>query len=120
MTLQECYEKMNGDYGEAINRLTMEKLVERFVLKFPEDKTMDELRDAVSRENIEDSFCAAHTLKGVAANLSFQALFTAASSLTEQLRPRTENADPELMKEVEACYSLILATIEAYKEENGK
>lgn len=120
MTLQECYEKMNGDYGEAINRLTMEKLVERFVLKFPEDKTMDELRDAVSRENIEDSFCAAHTLKGVAANLSFQALFTAASSLTEQLRPRTEKADPELMKEVEACYSLILATIEAYKEENGK
>jgi len=115
MTLKECYSKMNADYSDVINRLGMEKLVDKFLLKYPDDPTMEELRKAVAAGNIEDSFNAAHTLKGVTANLSLTALMNVAIRLTEQLRPRSAVADPELMKAVEEQYENTINVINEYK-----
>lgn len=74
MTLKECYARMNGSYEDAKLRLMMDSMVERFMFKFLEDDTMENLRSAVAERNIPDSFRAAHTLKGVAANLAFTEL----------------------------------------------
>ena len=92
MTLKECYARMNGNYEDAKLRLMMDSMVERFMFKFLEDDTMANLRSAVAEGNIPDSFRAAHTLKGVAANLAFTELQAKASALTEQLRPQTAQA----------------------------
>ena len=114
MTIEECYKKMGADYAEIISRLGSEKLVDRFLLKFPIDPSMNQLRDAVAAGNIENSFSAAHTLKGVTANLSFTALMKAASALTEQLRPKNQVADEELMKAVEEQYAITIDAINEY------
>lgn len=111
MTLEELYSTLHGNYDEAKKRLMMDKLVDKFVRKFPADPTMQQLRDAVAEGNIQDSFRAAHTLKGVAANLSFTELSTNASELTEQLRPQAEPADAALFAKVEASYQLCINTI---------
>lgn len=94
MTLRECYDQMNGSYDDAKARLMMDSMIERFLQKFLEDKTMEDLRRAVASGDIPLSFRQAHTLKGVAANLAFTGLQKAASDLTEQLRPQAEAADP--------------------------
>ena len=116
MTLKECYARMNGSYEDAKLRLMMDSMVERFMFKFLEDDTMENLRSAVAERNIPDSF-RAHTLKGVAANLAFTELQAKASALTDQLRPQTAQADAALLAEVEKAYALVVDTINAYKAE---
>lgn len=117
MNLKECYARMNCDYEAAIEQFQVEKLIEKYMLKFPGEKTMDSLREAVKNEDIEASFAASHTLKGLAANLAFKCLYDSAYELTEQLRPKTEQADKDLLCKVEQCYSLIVSTIKQYEAE---
>lgn len=114
MTLQECYEKMNADYKDVMDRLSMEKLVDKFLLKFPGDQSMNKLRDAVAAGDIEESFNMAHTLKGVSANLSLTSLMNATSALTEQLRPRSQVAAEDLMSAVEEQYRIAIDVINEY------
>jgi len=119
MTLEECYASLHGDYASAKKRLMTDRLVEKFILKFPADPTMQQLREAVAVNLIAESFRAAHTLKGVAANLSFDELQKFASELTEQLRPQTAAADPVLLQRVEESYRLVVDTISAYMREHA-
>jgi len=119
MTLQECYEQMDGDYSDALGRLHSEALIERFVLRYPEQDTFELLREAVEKGNIEESFSQAHTLKGIAANLSLSGLNKAASELTEQLRAKENEADRELFLAVETSHKLVLSTIEKYAKGMG-
>ena len=117
MTLEECYQKLNGNYAEARQRLMTEKLMDRFVLKFPGDPSMDQLREALSQGSRKDAFRAVHTLKGVAANMAFTQLQEAASDLTEQMRSLEYDADPVLLQKVEDSYRLVIETIAAYEKE---
>ncbi len=114
MTVQECYEKMGGNYDEIMERLPKESLIEKFMLKFPADESMNGLRAAVAEGNIENSFRMAHTLKGVCENLAFTQLGKAASALTEQLRSRSSEADRALYEAVEQEYKRVIDTITEY------
>ena len=115
MTIQECYTKLKGNYEDAVRRLSSDNLIERFMLMFPKDTTMQALRAAVAEGNIEESFRAAHTLKGIAANLCFSELAEVSSKLTEQLRPRTNQADGELVSQIEELYELTINTLKEYQ-----
>lgn len=115
MTLKECYQELKGDYDEANERFMTESIMERFVLKFPKDGSMAELKAAVEAGDIEGSFKAAHTLKGLAANMAFSNLMLSAAELTEQLRSCSVPADKELLAKVEEAYDLVIATIRKYE-----
>ena len=41
MTLQECYAALGGDYDEVIGRLRSERMVQKFVLRFLDDKSYE-------------------------------------------------------------------------------
>ncbi len=111
MQVEELYNKIGGDYEEIKGRLMNEAVIQKFLLKFPDEPSYDRLLEAVESRDIESSFNAAHTLKGVAANLSFKKLYTALSLLNEQLRPRKENADEALLAQVKACYEEVVEAI---------
>lgn len=86
MTLQELYEKTGGDYESALGRFRDEARLRRFALMFLQDETMAQLKQAVACDNWERAFHMAHTLKGLALNMSFDRLAASSSALTEQLR----------------------------------
>ena len=117
MTLEECYEKLNGDYSDVKSRLMSDSLIERFLLKYPDDKTMDELCEAVAAGDIREAFSAVHTIKGLALNLALSGLYRDAYELTEQLRSRDMQADKRLFENVKQSHQLVLDTIAAYKAE---
>ena len=75
MTVKECYAKIGGDYDDVVKRLMRDALVERFMLKFLEDGSYQELVNALKEGRDEDAFRAAHTLKGICQNLSFTSLY---------------------------------------------
>ncbi|MDD6094210.1 MAG: Hpt domain-containing protein [Clostridia bacterium] len=87
MKIEDCYEKMGANFGEVCSRLPSVSLVERFLGKFLEDKSYETLCSQLECKNREEAFRAAHTLKGVCANLAFTKLFDSVSPLTEALRP---------------------------------
>lgn len=86
MTLQECYVKIGGDYNDILHRFMNENMVRKFVLKFPQDNNMALFEESWAKKDYETAFRAMHTLKGVAVNLGFTALYNVSSALTEKLR----------------------------------
>ena len=115
MTLQECYEVIGGNYEDVLKRLRSEVLIRKFTLKFLEDKSYSQLKQALEDKNFEDAFRGAHTLKGVCQNLSLDRLYEASRDLTELLRDRTgeQPGIPEAMEKVTELYE---ETIEGIKK----
>lgn len=113
MTIQECYEAIGGNYEDVLRRLPNEALIRKFTLKFLEDQSYLQLKQALKDKNYEDAFRSAHTLKGVCQNLSFDRLYEVSNELTELLRDRT-GAQPgisEAMEKVTEVYERMIEEI---------
>lgn len=85
MTVRECYEKIGSDFDKVLGRMGSEALVKRFAVKFLEDKSFEELTESLKEKDGEDAFRAAHTLKGICANLGLDRLYEIDCELTEKL-----------------------------------
>ena len=120
MSIEECYQEMGGSYADVSTRLPSPSLVQRFVCKFPEDKSYEALEGAMESGSREAAFRAAHTLKGVCANLSFARLLASASDLTELLRPEADSI-PEsahaAMEQVRGDYAVTVGAIRRFMQE---
>ena len=105
MTLKDCYMQMGADYEETVQRLRSESLIQRIILKFPQDPSYQELCQAR----------AAHTLKGVCQNLGFKNLYEPSAELTERLRPLQETETDDLMQKVTEEYNRTVKAIEDFQ-----
>lgn len=112
MTCEQFYEKIGGNYPDTISRLLTEERILRFVRKFPADGSFNDLQAALARGAVEEAFRAAHTLKGVAQNLGFTALYEKASAVTEVLRGGSLEVTA-LMPDLESVYILTVESISA-------
>ncbi len=117
MTLEKCYEAMGSDYADVFGRLRSERLVQKFVLKFLDDKSYELLCTSLANGNSEDAFRAAHTIKGMCQNLGFTVLMRSSSELTEALRNGPTPEAEKLFEQVKADYALTASAISAYKAE---
>ena len=111
MNINECYQAMGADYEEVFGRLRSERLITKFVLKFPGDPSFSQLQSTLEEKNVEEAFRAAHTLKGVCQNLGFDALYAPASALTEALRGGTLDGADTLFPPVEKEYQRVVAAL---------
>lgn len=116
MTVKECYDALGADYEGTLGRLSSEKLVQRFALKFLADESFSTLQRAMEEENYEEAFRAAHTLKGVGMNLGFTGLFTISDMLTEELRGAKKPSDDTLLGKVGAEYERTVALLKELQE----
>lgn len=117
MTLQECYEKMHGDYADIMKRLNNEALVSRLLVKFLDSVECADCGNAIKAKDMKHAFMAAHTIKGVALNLSLTELAKSASALTELLRPQQmidESKTEELYSAMVADYNHVCAVIKEF------
>lgn len=119
MNLKECYEELGGNFDEVQKRLRKEEMIKKFVLKFLNDKSFENLINAVENHNYSDAFMAAHTLKGVCQNLSFERLFKSSNLITEALRGdnHDESLISELVGKVTEDYRITAGAIEKLKAE---
>ncbi len=97
---------------EALERLMgSEMLFERLLNKFAEDKTYALLLQAMAQKEWEQAVHAAHTLKGVCANLSMERLYRLLEKQVELLRQGEWDGAAELMPAVTQEYETLLLTI---------
>ena len=111
--------KENGaDVEGTLHRfMNNDALFLKFILKFKDDKNFAALRDALDQKNYEEAFKAAHTLKGVSANLGLNPIYDRASAITEILRGKeASEVDAEKVEEekkaLEEAYKLFIGIIE--------
>lgn len=104
MTVKECYEALEGDYDDVMGRLRSESLVQKFAIKFLEDKSYENICKAIKEGNGEEAFRGAHTLKGVCQNLSFTKLYESSEKVTELLRNGDLNVPQDLMDKLKSDY----------------
>lgn len=124
MSIKDFYEMIGGSYTTALSRLMRDSLIEKFVLKFADDKTFGQLREAAEAENWDAAFAPAHTLKGVALNLAFENLGASANALTDALRPQNvDSRDPAALKamfaRVSEDYETVMTQLEIYRACRG-
>lgn len=111
MDLRECYAALGGDYSGALGRLHSEKLVAKFVLMFLRDGSYELLCRSIDERDYAEAFRAAHTIKGMCQNLSFDKLQESASRLTESLRNGWSEEAPVYLEQVKADYQQTAAAI---------
>ena len=74
--LEQFYTEVGSSAATIISRLGgSEALVLRFLAKLPSDPSFELLRDTLEKGDTDTAFRAAHTLKGVCANLGVETLF---------------------------------------------
>ena len=71
MTIQECYQKLGGDFAGVEQRLRSVSLIKRFITKFLEDNSFSDLCQAMQAGKREEAFRAAPTQNGVCAHHRF-------------------------------------------------
>lgn len=111
LKLEDFYKQVGGDYDSVSSRLLGDNMIKKFVLKFPLDPSYNDLKNAISNNNIQAAFSAAHTLKGTAANLGFDHLAICASILTEELRNADKMPNNDIIKAVDSAYEITITNI---------
>lgn len=110
MDIKTFYAAIGGNYEEILGRFITDERILKFVRRFPADGSFSLLTASLAEKNVEEAFRAAHTLKGVAQNLSFTALFQKVEPLTEILRGGSLDVGT-LPDEVEKLYKLTVDSI---------
>ena len=85
--LKQRLAENGADVDGAIRRfMGNEALYSKFLGKFKEDTSYENLLVSLDKKDFEEAFKCAHTLKGVSANLGLDPIGQISSNLTELLR----------------------------------
>lgn len=100
---QEKFDAYGGDYSVTMGRfMGNEAMYLRFLDMLFEDESLRRLGDALEAGDMAGAFAAAHTLKGVAANMGLTPLYQAVCAMVEPLRAGERREDyPALYQEIE-------------------
>ena len=99
------------DVDDALARLMQNEGLLRLLSAFLQDGNFARLQEALAKGDVSGAFTAAHTLKGVAGNLSLRDLFARVSEVVECLRSGDLGAAAEKMPAVEAAYRAVVVAI---------
>ena len=113
MTLEECYTSCGGDYQDVLRRLQSENLIRRFLGKFLDDKSYEQLHENLNNQHYSEAFRAAHTLKGVCQNLGLGYLSESSIAVTEALRDGKQDVTAEMLKKLDEDYRVTVLAIQS-------
>ena len=106
------------NYTEGVKRvMNNTKLYVKLLTKFKDGTNLDNLAAALAAGDMEKAQAEAHTIKGVAANLSLSELFNQSLELENQIKAGTVN--PDQMETVTTVFNTTLLEVEKVIAENG-
>ena len=86
------------------------KLYTKLLAKFKTDTNLEDLTAFVEAQDWEKAQSAAHTVKGIAANLSLTELFNQSLDVETQLKGKS--LKPESFENLKACFAETLVQVE--------
>ena len=108
---------MNGEPGIYSARfMGKEDMYIKFLNMFEKDDNIRKLENSIGSGDLTAAFEAAHTLKGVTANLGLTPLYNAVCNIVEPLRTKTDCDYSDMYKLIEAEYKKVGLLRERLKE----
>lgn len=86
MTIRELYDKIGGNYDQAVRVMKSERLIDKYVRKLKDSRVDVMLAEAGQTMDAVKLFESAHAMKGVCSNLGLDELAKAADEITEEFR----------------------------------
>ena len=93
------------------------KLYAKLLTKFKNDTNLDDLSSFVEAQDWEKAQGAAHTIKGIAANLSLTELFN--QSLDVETQIKGKSLKPESLENLKACFAETVVQVEKVIAQNA-
>lgn len=117
MNLREFYDKVGGNYDDAMGRLLTEKRIVKYLRKLPDTGDAENMNAAFAAGNWEDAFRFSHNVKGVSLNLSLTSLAETAAVLCDTVRHGAPRMDfSGLLAVVNEKYAMIVKMIGELEE----
>lgn len=117
MSAVDLLKDLNIDSEETLKRFGNNMdILERFILKFPEDSTFQKLENALEVRDFELVERSAHTLKGLASNLGFSALSQYASACVTAVRENAYSRLPDAFGDTKTEYERIIHVLNEYEK----
>ena len=114
--LKEMLQSAGIEVDSALERFMGNEMIYRkFAWRFLDDPSCGALKAAFEAGDAQAAFEAAHTLKGVCGNLSFNRLYQIAGRLVEPLRQGDLEQAREALPEFERAYEETAAALEKWK-----
>lgn len=115
LTLRECYEEIGEDYDALIKRLGCgEDGIGEVIHEFMLDKHYIGFLAAMGNRDTKRAFRAAHTMKGISANLGFRAMYTVFFDITDSLRKDDYEKAAKLMPIADKEYRKIVSVLKRF------
>lgn len=110
------------DVAEGLNRFGgMEKIYKKYLLKFEEDSSFIRMTNAMEEKDYKTAFSEAHTLKGLAGNLSINELYKKLCVFVDALRDNSNvNEAIRLYPDIIKCYEESIACIRDSVNQEGE
>jgi HPt (histidine-containing phosphotransfer) domain-containing protein len=106
------------NYEEGVKRvLNNNKLYVKLLAKFKTDTSLDDLGAALAAGDMEKAQTAAHTIKGVAANLSLMELYKQVLEIETQIKARS--VKDGALEAVKNVYEETVKSVEKVIEQYG-
>ena len=86
------------------------KLYVKLLTKFKDDTNLNDLVTSLEAQDWEKAHAAAHTIKGVAANLSLTELYNQSFDLENQVKGKS--LKPESLENIKLCFNETLTEVE--------
>ena len=93
------------------------KLYAKLLTKFKSDTNLNDLLTYADAQDWEKAQAAAHTIKGIAANLSLTELFN--QSLTVETQLKGKNLNPQSIENLKACHAETLVQVDKVIAQNA-
>ena len=118
MTIQQLYEKIGGNYEQAVRVMKKDKLIDKYIRKLSSSDVGDMLARAGETMDAGKLFESAHAMKGVCSNLGLDALASAADEITEEFRPGNARklSDAAVREKVEDVLTRFRNTVQGIAE----
>lgn len=105
--------KSGIDFNQGLRRFSNNKeMYEGCLQKFLQDPNFDGLAAALEQKDADAAFRFAHSLKGVAGNLSLQKLYLAVTPLVEELRVGHLEQAAALFEPVRENYAQVISALQ--------
>ncbi|MCL2138244.1 MAG: Hpt domain-containing protein [Treponema sp.] len=110
-------EKMYIDFAAGVNRVgNNTKFFIKMLTKFRNETTLDKMEEALAAENFEEAKAVAHTIKGVAGNLSLSELADECLKIETQIKANA--VDSGQLAVLKTVFDATIAEIDKVLAEN--
>ena len=106
------------DFDDGVKRVMNNiKLYTKLMTKFRDSTKLDELESSLAAGDLEKAQIEAHTIKGVAANLSFPELFK--QSLEMETQIKAKSVAPNQLETLKSAFTQTIIEVEKVIAKNG-